>query len=143
MHTDPAVTHPSAAGYHCDGECWSECGKSAALIEELGRANAKARDWFAQGDWAVEANLRDWALPPMGEVHPTQDFLVESTVFEYVIAGYTTEKRGQEFFERYPTLFKWHGKWFIFQGTHRLAAHFKSNPTTFYGWKLDLDAILA
>lgn len=133
---------PSIQGFHCDGECWATKGKAEELIKWLEAASPELRDWFAYGEWAQE-EPQEHPLPPMADIHPIQDFLVLATVERYQATGYLKAARNAKFYETHPVLFRWEGKYFILQGTHRLAAHFRSDPTTFRGWVLDLDARVA
>ena len=138
-HSDETVVKPSSLGFHCDGECWTKLGKAQAVIAHLEAISPARRDWFAYGEWATEETLADHALPPLAQVHPIQDFINVQRVEEYLTGA--VEKTGaKQFYETHPTLFKLGGIYYIFQGTHRLAALYAGQASTYRGWLLDLDA---
>ena len=138
MTTNEAVK-PDSVGYHCSGECWRSHGSSAELIKWLANISPAVRDWFAYGEWATEEKLGSHALPPMEDIHPTQDFLVMHTVERYMNGAVADDDK--KFYETHPTLFKWHGNYYVFQGTHRLTALYLNQATEFTGWILDLDSL--
>lgn len=131
---------PTNLGFHCNGECWSERNGIEGLLGALESHSIAKRDWFAASHWANPQTLRSWKLPPKGSIHPLQDYVHMSTVEFYQSHGLKARRKSQAFFEQYPTLFKWQGKYFIFQGTHRLAAAYAMGASHFSGWLLDLDA---
>lgn len=134
-------TLPTIVGYHCNGECWKNMGESAQLIRWLENKSPTLRDWFANGDWTTESKSISHKLPPINEIHPIQDYIVIETVENYLFDRRQTEIEPKEFYEIHPTLFKWQNKIFIFQGTHRLVAHYLNADADFTGWFLDLDPL--
>ena len=137
-----APTTPKAAGFHCSGECWREAGMAPALIKALEEASPHLRDWFAYGEWASEESVCSWALPPQDSVHATQDFFNPLQLSRYLMGMKGSPQAKGHFYERYPTLLRWQGKYFIFQGTHRLAALYQRGAETYTGWLLDLDKLI-
>ena len=127
-------------GFADNGERWVERGGSLGLFNDLAAQGNEFRDWFVDARWTKsEPKL----LPIPAEVYPSQDFLSAETVSHYVNVG-DTDLDEKKPYEVYPTIMRWKNddgkvEFFVFQGTHRLAALKVRGEQLYKGWLVDVD----
>lgn len=128
---------PTEYGFADNGELWDENGEAPALVAFLEQRGTEFRDWFVHAQWATDEQRAVHNLPAVSDVHPIQDYINVDAVERYKTAE--TVDTNKNDYERYPVLFQWNGAKFVFQGTHRLAAHYENGATTYEGYFLNLD----
>lgn len=125
--------------FHCHGTCWEALGGIVGFHQALWAESAEIATWFADAGWVNEIEPSHHAMPLPEALHSVQGHLIEETVEEYRTLGPLHKANSQKDFEAYPTLFRWHGNVYIFQGTHRIAA--LRGQSSYFGWFVDLDEL--
>jgi hypothetical protein len=112
---------PVYYGFHCNGECWEQ------------EPDFPRYRWMK--DNPVYQTTLQWHNLPI-VLHPMQDF-INSIVFDhYRHGGGPPSNRGGN---KHPAIIKWHGKYFVWNGTHRLAVVMSDGDGYYFGRYYDHD----
>jgi hypothetical protein len=110
---------PSYYGFHCDGECYEQDNFPFYRKPKKNPINQATPQWHH--------------IPAV--LHPQQYFL-NSIVLDHYRQGGRVARKGDG---EYPAIIKWHGKYFIYDGTHRLAVAMERGDEEYFGRYYDYD----
>lgn len=127
---------PTDFGFADNGERWQALGGTEALFATLEKKGVAKRDWFVRGGWAQNTPTA-FQYGDLSDLYPIQDDMFAETVDRYAQGEF---EPSQETFEKFPTVFIWHGFSFVLQGTHRLAAQGRLGRFD-SGWIVDVDSL--
>ena len=113
-HPNPTLLPASFYGLKSD-ELWAARGGDEALVRfMLLRYSSDIVMKFVNGDLFSEDTVRSFSNDEVRSFNSVQPYVVEE-----VVVGYSS---GTMVASDLPSVFKWAGKLFIFQGTHRISA---------------------
>ena len=137
--TRQKIVDPTKFGFHCNGDCWEGQGKIEELVRDMLNHSQELTNWFVNAEWATEENLTKIHLDKISEIHPIQNWVNLGFLKRTLNSGTDHNSSSRKEWEKYPAIFRYQGKFFIWQGTHRLALAKIQNKKMIEGWIVDLD----